>query len=428
VTRIGIVAGEASGDLLGAGLIREIRKRLPGVSLEGIGGPQMQSAGCRSLFPMDRLSIIGFEGVEKYPEILGIRNKLIEHFLSNPPDLFIGIDVPDFNLGLEERLKAAGIPTMHYVSPTVWAWRGYRIRKIRRAVDHMLTLFPFEASYYRKHHVPVTFVGHPLADQIDERSNTAAMRRALRLPAKDTVIALLPGSRRCELKRHADLFVKTALWLYKRHVNIHFVAPFVSPETRAIFEEALYRQGAWFLPVTIVANQSRDAMAAADIVLLASGTATLEAALLKKPMVVTYKMSWLSYLLVQPFLHVKLYALPNILAGRKIVPELMQRDATPEKLGNAVEDFLTHRDKTRSLRTVLADMHRSLRRNADARAAEAVIRLLKPRMHSEQSSRKHSRDNAPSPMTGEGGDGGGRHHGFAPLHPHPNPPPSRGRG
>lgn len=379
MTRIGIVAGEASGDLLGAGLIREIRKRLPGVSLEGIGGPQMQAAGCRSLFPMDRLSVIGFEGVEKYPEILGIRNKLIDHFLANPPDLFIGVDVPDFNLGLEEKLKAAGIPTVHYVSPTVWAWRGWRIRKIRRAVDHMLTLFPFEASYYRKHRVPVTFVGHPMADQIANRSSMAAVRRTLHLPTRGAVIALLPGSRRSELKRHADLFVKTALWLHKRHANLHFVAPFVSPATRAIFEEALYRQGAWFLPVTLVANQSRDAMAAADIVLLASGTATLEAALLKKPMVVTYKMSWLSYLLVQPFLHVKLYALPNILAGRRIVPELMQRDATPEKLGIAVEDFLTHRDKTRSLRTVLADMHRSLRRNADARAAEAVVRLLKPR-------------------------------------------------
>lgn len=379
VTRIGIVAGEASGDLLGAGLMREIRKRLPNISFEGIGGPQMQAMGCRSLFPMDRLSIIGFEGVEKYPEILGIRNKLTEHFLSSPPDLFIGIDVPDFNLGLEEKLKAAGIPTMHYVSPTVWAWRGYRIRKIRRAVDHMLTLFPFEASYYRKHHVPVTFVGHPLADQIEERSNAAAMRRALHLPAKGVVIALLPGSRGSELRRHADLFVKTAMWLHKRHSNIHFVAPFVSPETRAIFEEALYRQGAWFLPVTVVANQSRDAMAAADIVLLASGTATLEAALLKKPMVVTYKMSWLSYLLVLPFLHVKLYALPNILAGRKIVPELMQREATPKKLGSAVEYYLTRRDKTRSLRTELSEIHRSLRRNADARAAEVVVRLLKPR-------------------------------------------------
>ncbi len=345
----------------------------------------MQSAGCHSLFSMDRLSTIGFEGVEKYPEILGIRNKLIEHFLSRPPDLFIGIDAPDFNLGLEERLKAAGIPTMHYVSPTVWAWRGYRIRKIRRAVDHMLTLFPFEASYYRKHHVPVTFVGHPLADQIEDRSNMAAMRRALHLPAKDVVVALLPGSRHNELKRHADLFVKTAMWLHKRHSNMHFVAPFISPATRAIFEEALYRRGAWFLPVTIVTGQSRDAMAAADIVLLASGTATLEAALLKKPMVVTYKMSWLPYLLLLPFLHVKLYALPNILAGRKIVPELMQRDATPEKLGNAVEYFLTHRDKTQLLRAMLSGIHRSLRRHADARAAEVVVRMLKPRRDSVKS-------------------------------------------
>jgi len=377
VTRIGIVAGEASGDFLGAGLMREIGKRLHAVSFEGIGGPQMQALGCRSLYPMDRLSIIGFEGIDKYPEIFGIRNKLADHFLANPPDLFIGIDVPDFNLGLEEKLKASGILTMHYVSPTVWAWRGYRIRKIRRAVDQMLTLFPFEASYYRKHHVPVTYVGHPLADQISVRCDVAAARRELKLPAKETIIALLPGSRRSELKRHAELFVKTAMWLSRRHSNVHFVAPFVSPETRSIFEDALFRQGAWFLPMTIITNSSREAMAAADIVLLASGTATLEAALLKKPMVVTYKMSWLSYLMVLPFLHVNLFALPNILAGRKIVPELMQHKATPERLGVAVENFLTRRDRVRALRDVLAGIHHSLRRNANKRAAEAVINMLK---------------------------------------------------
>lgn len=377
--RIGIVAGETSGDLLGAGLMREIRARVPTAVFEGIGGPQMQALGCRSLFPMDRLSIIGFEALEKYPEIRGMRSKLIDHFLSRPPDLFVGVDVPDFNLGLEEALKAAGVPTVHYVSPTVWAWRGYRIHKIQRAVDHMLTLFPFEAGYYRKHRVPVTFVGHPMADQIGERSDTAALRRDLHLPARGGVIALLPGSRRSELKRHAELFVKTAMWLHKRHPNIHFIAPFVSPETRAIFEKALFRNGAWFLPISLVANRSRDAMAAADIVLLASGTATLEAALLKKPMVVTYKMSWLSYLLVRPFLQVKLYALPNILAGRKIVPELMQGEATPEKLGEAVEHYLAHRDKIRSLQKVLSGIHRSLRRKASERAAEAVMALLKSR-------------------------------------------------
>lgn len=337
----------------------------------------MQALGCRSIFPMEKLSIIGLEAIGKYPEILGIRNKLAGHFLENPPDLFIGVDVPDFNLVLEEKLKSAGIPTMHYVSPTVWAWRRYRIRRIKRAVNHMLVLFPFEASFYRKHHVPVTFVGHPLADQIDEKSNTAVLRRQLYLPEKGPVIALLPGSRRSELERHADLFVKTALWLHKRHPEIHFVAPFASSETREIFERSLYRHGAWFLPLTIVANHSREAMAASDAVLLASGTATLEAALLRKPMVVTYKISWMSYLLIRPFLHVDLYALPNILAGRKIVPELMQRDANPEKLGEAVEYYLHHRDKTRQVREKLAGIHRSLRRDASRRAAEAVIRMLK---------------------------------------------------
>jgi lipid-A-disaccharide synthase len=374
--RIGIVAGEASGDLLGAGLIRALRKRMPGASFEGVGGAQMMALGCRSLFPMEQLSIIGLEAVGKYPEINALRNKLAGHFLENPPDLFIGIDVPDFNLVLEEKLKSAGILTMHYVSPTVWAWRRYRIHRIKRAVDHMLTLFPFEASFYRRHHVPVTFVGHPLADQIEEKYDVGALRRQLHLPSKGKVIALLPGSRLSELKRHAGLFVKTALWLHKRHPDIHFVAPFVSAETRVVFERALYRHCAWFLPITIVANQSREAMAASDVVLLASGTATLEAALLKKPMVVTYKMSWFSYLLIRPFLHVSLYALPNILAGRQLVPEFMQREAVADNLGAAVEQYLLDRDKAKSVRSTLAAMHRSLRQNANQRAAQAVVKML----------------------------------------------------
>ena len=383
--RIGIVAGEASGDLLGAGLMRGLKERLAPVSFEGIGGPQMQAQGCRSLYPMEQLSIIGFDAINKYPEILGIRNKLIEHFRSDPPDLFIGVDVPDFNLGLEEKLKSAGIPTMHYVSPTVWAWRTYRIRKIRRAVDHMLTLFPFEAKFYRQHHVPVTFVGHPLADQIEERCDMRAIRRKLHLPEKGTVVALLPGSRMSELERHADLFVKTAMRLHQRDPDMHFIAPFVSSETSAYFQRAMYRHGAWFIPVTIVANRSREAMAAADIVVLASGTATLEAALLRKPMVVTYRVSWLSYLLVRPFLHVNLYALPNILAGRRLVPELMQFQATPRNLAEAVEFYLTHPDKVKSVRSALGDIHHSLRQNADVRAAEAVMKLLKPRRSSTKS-------------------------------------------
>ena len=383
--RIGIVAGEASGDLLGAGLMRELKERHAQISFEGIGGPQMQAQGCRSLYPMEQLSIIGFDAINKYPEILGIRNKLIEHFRSNPPDLFIGVDVPDFNLSLEEKLKSAGIPTMHYVSPTVWAWRTYRIRKIRRAVDHMLTLFPFEAKFYRQHRVPVTFVGHPLADQIEERYDMRALRRKLRLPEKGTVVALLPGSRMSELERHADLFVKTAMSLHERHPDMHFIAPFVSAETSAYFQRAMYRNGVWFMPITIVAKRSREAMAAADIVVLASGTATLEAALLRKPMVVTYRVSWLSYLLVRPFLHVNLYALPNILAGRRLVPEFMQFRATPQNLAEAVEFYLAHPDKAKSVQSALGDIHRSLHQNADVRAAEAVMKLLKPRRSSAKS-------------------------------------------
>lgn len=373
------MAGEVSGDLLGAGLMRALRTRMPGLSFEGIGGPQMQTLGCRSLFPMEKLSIIGLEDVNKYADILRIRNRLIRHFLSSPPDLFVGIDVPDFNLGLEEKLKSAGIPTIHYVSPTVWAWRRYRIRKIRRAVDHMLTLFPFEAKFYRQYHVPVTFVGHPLADSIFNDSATDSIRKRLLMPEKKSVIALLPGSRISELNRHADLFVKTAIWLSQRYPNVHFIVPLVSDDTKAIFEKSLFRCGGWFLPLTIVVGQSREAMMVSEVIILASGTATLEAALLKKPMVVTYRMSWFSYFLIRPFLHVQLYALPNILAGRELVPELIQHEATPEKLGEAVGQYLTRRDLVRATRKALAEIQRLLRRNANVRAAEAVIKMLRPR-------------------------------------------------
>ena len=241
--RIGVVAGEVSGDLLGAGLIRALKKRLPDACFEGVCGEHMEAEGCRSMFPMEWLSIIGLvEAVGKYPQIHWMRRDLIRHFLSDPPDLFVGIDVPDFNLGLERRLRAAGIPTVHYVSPTVWAWRSYRIHKIKKAVDHMLTLFPFEARYYEKQSLPVTFVGHPLADQIGEHIDRTEVRVRLGLPTEATMIALLPGSRMNELRRHADLFVKTALWLYRRNTTLSFVVPLVSSEIRDMFEQALKRK------------------------------------------------------------------------------------------------------------------------------------------------------------------------------------------
>ena len=378
--RIAIVAGETSGDQLGAGLIRELKARLPGVMFEGIGGPRMQAEGCVSLHDMERLSVIGFEGLTKIPEILRIRRRLTAHFLETRPDLYIGVDAPDFNLTLEQRLRAAGIATVQYVSPTVWAWRRYRMRKIHRAVDLMLALFPFERRYYEEQHVPVAFVGHPLADAIPERYDPGVYRERLGLPLDRKIVALLPGSRRGELRRHAALFVHTAKYLYARHPELHFAAPFVDEATRALFERALVEEGGTDLPIMRILNHSRDVLAACDVVLLASGTATLEAALFKKPMVVTYKVSALSELLVRTFAHVRLYALPNLLAGRQLVPELMQADAVPEKLGAAVEQFLENPAQAESVQKALADMHASLKQNADTKAAEAVVQLLQSRV------------------------------------------------
>lgn len=375
--RIGIVAGEVSGDILAAGLMRALKQQMPRLQFEGIAGPQMQAEGCVSMYPLERLSLIGFEALGRYPELIAMRRRLADHFRRHPPALFIGVDAPDFNLGLEQQLKAHGIPTIHYVSPTVWAWRGYRLRKIHRAVDHMLVLFPFEARYYRKRGIPVTFVGHPLADKLEPPVRSDRLRRQLGLPARHKIVALLPGSRSNELRRHADLFVRTAQWLSARHPDIRFVVPFASQETRALFEQALQRQKAVAQIFRLLDYRSRDAMAVADVVLLASGTAALEASLLGKPMVVTYRVSWFSYFLIRLLAHVRLYSLPNHLAGRQLVPELIQRDAVPEKLGPAVERFLTNPAQAKSVINALARIRRALRRNADRRAAQAVLRVLR---------------------------------------------------
>jgi lipid-A-disaccharide synthase len=374
--RIAIVAGEVSGDLLAAGLIRELKQRLPTAEFEGVAGPRMQRAGCVELYPMDALTVMGLEALEKVPRILDIRRALIRRYTDNPPDLFIGVDAPDFNLRLEQRLRASGIATVHYVSPTVWAWRRGRVTLIRQAVDHILTLFPFEERFYREHNVPVTFVGHPLADVIPEQYDQGAARQELGLPLDRPVVALLPGSRSSELKRHADLFVETALWLHRRHPELHFVAPFASEKTKVAFEQAIERCGAGKLPITVQMFKSREAMGAADIVLCASGTATLEAALLGKPMVVTYRTSWFTYLLIRPLMHIRLVSLPNNLAERELVPEYIQSDATVENLGKAVARLLTSPVEAGAMREALKDIHRNLRRNANARAADAVMGVL----------------------------------------------------
>ena len=375
--RIGVVAGEVSGDLLGARLIQALRRRLPAVEFEGIGGPEMTALGCNSLFPMERLSVLGLtEVLGRYRELRAIRARLRRHFLDNPPDLFIGIDSPGFNLGLEHALRRAGIRTLHYVSPQVWAWRSYRVRKIRKAVDRMLTLFPFEEQFYQSRGVPVEFVGHPLADEIPEQVDMRLVRAQLKLPPDRIIVALLPGSRVSELRALADVFVKTALWLHGRHPDMQFIAPFVNRSTRQIFEDAIKHNSAWDLPLTRLHGHSRDALGAADVALVASGTATLEALLVKRLMVVTYRVSWPSYMLIKLFSHVRRYSMPNNLAGRALVPELLQRDAVPEKLGCEIEDLLTHPDRRCETLQAFGKIHEQLRRGASERAADAVLQEL----------------------------------------------------
>lgn len=375
--RIGIVAGEHSGDLLGSGLLRELNKRLSELEVRGICGPLMQAQGCQQMFAMERISVMGLDGLAaKLFDIIKIRKSLVDQFSADPPDLFIGIDVPDFNISLEHKLRRRGIPVIHYVSPTVWAWRGYRIHKISRAVDHMLTLFPFEADYYRKHDVPVSFVGHPMADEIGPPVAMDVARAEVGLDPNRPLIAILPGSRMSEIKRLGSIFIRTANWLLKRNPELHFIAPFVDERSEAYFKGLLATQGQ-DLPMTTRLGQSHQAMAAADVVILASGTAALEAALLRRPMVVAYRISWLSYLLVRWFAHVDFYSMPNHLAGRQVVPELMQANAEPEKIGHAVERYLKDDTAVLEAQQAFAQMHNELKRGAHGRAATVVCEMLR---------------------------------------------------
>lgn len=375
---IGIVAGEASGDLLGAHLINALRRHLPGAQFVGIGGPRMESTGAmQTLFPMGKLAVRGYvEVMRHYLEIVGIRRKLAAHFLEQPPALFIGIDAPDFNLDLELKLKAANIPTVHYVSPSIWAWRGGRIHKIKRAVSKMLTLFPFEAQIYAKAGIAVSYVGHPLADFLGDFPGLAASREQLRLPAGAKVIALLPGSRVSELTSMADLFVDTAAQIAKTLPEALFLAPMVNRQTKDLFETAVYRRQAYDLNINILFGHAHDAMAAADVVLAASGTVTLEAALLKRPMVITYKMPWASWWIMNNLHYQPYVGLPNILAGEFIVPEFLQHEATPENLAQAVLNLLSETTLRQRLEARFDVMLQELRQNTAGKAAQAILPLL----------------------------------------------------
>lgn len=375
--KVGIVAGEASGDLLGAHLVKALKNRVPGVEFVGIGGPKMQAAGVTSLFPMEKLAVRGYvEVLRHYRGIVKIRHKLLRHFVENPPDVFIGVDAPDFNLDLELGLKKKGIPTVHYVSPSIWAWRGERIHKIARAVSHVLVLFPFEKKIYDAAGIPATYVGHPSADVLPEQPNRIAAREQLRLSRSDHVIALLPGSRQSEVRYMADLFVQTARRIAVASPNVHFLVPLLSRETRNIFETELYRAGGGDLPLTILFGHAHDAMTAADVVLVASGTATLEAALLKCPMVITYKMSPLTWRMMQRKKYLPYVGLPNILAGRFIVPELLQDDATPENLSQAVLNLVNDGLIREKLTRAFSVLHRDLKQNTAERAVDAILPFL----------------------------------------------------
>jgi lipid-A-disaccharide synthase len=374
---VGILAGEASGDILGAGLMHALRQQVPEVRFTGIGGPEMAAAGLASRVPMDRLSVMGLtEPLKRLPELLSIRNAFYRDLKSTPPDVFIGIDSPDFNLGLEKKVKSLGIPTVHYVSPSVWAWRQGRIKTIKKAVDLMLTLFPFEENFYRQHGVPVCCVGHPLADDLPMTPDVTAARTALGLPQEAGVLALLPGSREGEVGRLCPVFLETFRLCRQTRPALKGVIACAGPGRRQQIERIM-GDSCKDLDITLVDGQSTTVMTAADCVLMASGTATLEAMLLKKPMVVAYKMAPVSYAIISRMLRSPYVSLPNLLAGRKLVPELLQAAATPQALAAEVGKLLSDAGDTGDIISTWYEIHESLRRNASATAARAILALLR---------------------------------------------------
>jgi len=376
--RIAMVAGEASGDLLGSHLIAALKTRLPDAVFYGIGGPKMQGQGFDSWWPMEKLSVMGYwDALKHFREIAGIRRQLKRRLLDLRPDIFIGIDAPDFNLGLETDLKSAGIRTIHYVSPSIWAWRGGRIKKIGRAVNRLLALFPMEPQIYEKERIPVTYVGHPLADIIPLQTSKQAVREKLSLPRDYPIFAMLPGSRRGELEMMAETFVETAKIIRERFLpTAIFVVPLTTRETRLQFEMAIYQKQGGDVPFRLLFGHAQDALGAADVSLVASGTATLEAAMLKRPMVITYKIAKFSYWLMKRMAYLPFVGLPNILAGRFVVPEILQDQATPENLAEALVKLYQDKDNAAAVEEAFTDLHLQLRQNTAEKAAQAVIECL----------------------------------------------------
>jgi len=374
---IAIVAGEPSGDLLGSLLVRAILRLAPSVRFVGIGGPRMQAAGVECLYPMERLAVRGYvEVLRHFLDILSIRRTLRKRWLREPPEMFVGVDAPDFNFSLERALRRGGVPTVHFVSPSIWAWRPERMRKIRAAVSHMLALFPFEAPLYERAGVPVTYVGHPLADMLPKHPDRLAAREQLRLPRDTPVIALLPGSRVSEVRQLAELYVESARLIAARRSDVIFLVPLVNRATREVFETALSRVDSGAINIQLLFGHAHDALIAANAAVIASGTATLEAALLGCPMVVTYRVPDLTYRIMWPKRLLPYVGLPNVLAGEFIVPELLQKDATAQNVAQAVLNLLADSVVQNRLEEKFSAMRTQLRRDAAATAARVIVPML----------------------------------------------------
>ncbi|NKB32031.1 MAG: lipid-A-disaccharide synthase [Pseudomonadales bacterium] len=375
--RFAIVAGEKSGDILGASLIKALREHYPDAEFFGVGGPSMLELGCESLTPMDRLSVMGFvEPLGRLPELIRLKNRLEKRILEEKPVAFIGIDSPDFNLRLASKLHAQGIKTVHYVSPSVWAYRQKRIFKIKRSIDLMLTLFPFETEIYKQHDVPVACVGHPLADQISFEDNKSIYRAEFGIRDNEQVITLMPGSRGGEIKRLTATFLEAAINLLRRHSQLKFIIPYSGIEAKAQISNYLKAANIFESEQFRLVDNSHKAISVSDLVVMASGTATLEGLLLRRPMIICYKLAPITYAIGSRLLQVPFVGLPNLLAGKKVIPEYLQNDVTVNNLVAEIDSFIKQPDSFDEALGTFAEIHASLRGGASNKAAAAISKML----------------------------------------------------
>ncbi len=375
---IAIIAGESSGDLLGSHLIQSLQSKRLDLKFIGVAGPKMLKEGAMTFFPMEELSVRGyFEAIKKVFHLYSLRKNLLNQILTIKPDLFIGIDAPDFNFWIERQLKKQGIPVIHYVSPSIWAWRKHRIKKIKQSIDHMLTVFPFEKKIYAKAHIEATFVGHPLAEMIPLKPNKKKAQGKLKIMRATKVIALLPGSRQGEVKWHAQLLIDSAIELTKKIRDVKFLVPLPTRETYDIFSRTLFKNAQAQLDIQLLIGHASDAINAADLVIVASGTATLETALYKKPMIVIYKMSSISWQILKRMRYLPYVSLPNILLNKFFVPELLQNEATSENITLKAIEILKDAPYRKNLFIQFTKIHHQLKQNTSYRLNKIILKFIK---------------------------------------------------